>query len=83
MLNGLTQLAQGLYEQAVKRSKEDNISIDRAFEVEVEEMNIFLVKLDKKYYEELRPKHTVEESMNQLVEWTSFYPKDQKLKSNE
>ncbi len=75
MLEGLTKLAQGLYEQALKRQKEDGISIERAFEIEVEEMNIFLAKLDEKYYKDLRPRHNVEEAMQRLVEWTAFKPK--------
>jgi len=75
MLEGLTKFAQGLYEQALKRQKADNIPIDRAFEIEVEEMNIFLIKFDEKYYSELRPKHSVAEAMDQLVEWTASQPK--------
>lgn len=75
MLHGLTDFAQGLYEQALKRQKEDGIAIERAFEIEVEEMNIFLAKLDEKYYDELRPKHSVDEAMAKLVEWASAYPK--------
>ncbi len=75
MLGGLTMLAQGLYEQALKRSIEDDVSIERAFEIEVEEMNIFFTKLDEKYYADLRPKHDVVESMDQLVEWCVAYPK--------
>lgn len=75
MLEGLTKFSQGLYEQALKRQKEDGIPIDRAFEIEVEEMNIFLTKLDEKYYNELRPKHTVAEAMDKLVEWTASQPK--------
>ena len=75
MLAGLTMFSQGLYEQALKRQQEDNILIDKAFEIEVEEMNIFLTKLDEKYYKELRPKHTVLEAMDKLVEWSAFQPK--------
>ncbi len=75
MLKGLTMFAQGLYEQALKRQREDGISIGRAFEIEVEEMNIFLTKLDEKYYEELRPTHNVEEAMGKLTEWTAAYPR--------
>jgi len=75
MLEGLTKFAQGLYEQALKRQKEDGIPIEQAFEIEVEEMNIFLTKLDEKYYSELRPKHNVAEAMDKLVEWAAFQPK--------
>lgn len=74
MLHGLTEFAQGLYEQALKRQSQDNIPIERAFEIEVEEMNIFLTKLDEKYYAELRPKHGVDEAMKKLVEWSATYP---------
>ena len=70
MLRGLTEFAQGLYEQAAKRSKKENISLDRAFEIEVEEMNVFLAELDRRYYEDLRPRHSVDESMRKLVDWT-------------
>lgn len=75
MLHGLTEFAQGLYEQALKRQQQDGIPIERAFEIEVEEMNIFLVKLDEKYYDELRPKHGVAEAMEKLVEWSAAYPR--------
>jgi len=75
MLKGLTMFAQGLCEQALKRQEEEGISVERAFEIEVEEMNIFLTKLDEKYYEELRPKHTVEEAMDMLVEWAAAQAK--------
>lgn len=75
MLEGLTKFSQGLYEQALKRQKKNNIPIERAFEIEVEEMNIFLAKLDEKYYSDLRPKHTVAEAMDKLVEWTASQPK--------
>jgi len=76
MLEGLTKFAQGLYEQAIKRSVGENIPIEQAFKIEVEEMNIFLTKLDEKYYKELRPKHAVSEAMEKLIEWTAFYPKN-------
>ncbi|NTW46409.1 MAG: hypothetical protein HGB18_05205 [Candidatus Moranbacteria bacterium] len=75
MLTGLTMLAQGLYEQAIKRSAEDAVPIERAFEIEVEEMNIFLTKLDETYYEELRPKNNVKDAMEKLIGWLAFYPK--------
>lgn len=75
MLEGLTKFAQGLYAQALDRSKREGIALERAFEIEVEEMNIFLTKLDEKYYNELRPKHTVAEAMALLVEWGAAYRK--------
>lgn len=73
MLEGLTKFSQGLYEQALKRQKNDGIPIERAFEIEVEEMNIFLTKLDEKYYNELRPRHSVAEAMEKLVEWMAAH----------
>ena len=76
MLDGLTKFSQGLYEQALKRSKEDCISIERAFEIEVEEMNIFLTRLDETYYKELRPQNNVVEAMEKLVGWCAFDPKN-------
>ena len=76
MLDGLTKFAQGLYEQALKRSKEDNVSIERAFEIEVEEMNIFLTRLDETYYNELRPKNNVTEAVKKLVAWCAFDAKN-------
>ena len=81
MLHGLTLFAQGLYEQALKRQQQDGIPIERAFEIEVQEMNIFLTKLDEKYYEELKPKHSVDEAMTKLVEWSAAYSKGVKLVS--
>lgn len=75
MLDGLTKFSQGLYEQAIKRSKEDGIAIERAFEIEVQEMNIFLAALDEKYYAELRPQNTVTEAMEKLIIWCAFSAK--------
>lgn len=72
MLDGLTKFSQGLYEQALKRSKEDCIPIERAFEIEIEEMNVFLTHLDKMYYEELRPKNDVATAMEKLIAWCAF-----------
>lgn len=69
MLKGLTDFAHGLYAQALKRSREEAISLERAFELEVEEMNIFLAELDRRYYEELRPKYSVDASMRKLTDW--------------
>ena len=68
MLHGLTEFAQGLYEQAEKRSKSDSISLEQAFKVEIEEMNIFLHELDRRYYEEIRPKHNPDEAMKVLLD---------------
>jgi len=75
MLKGLALFSQGLYEQALKRSQEENLSMERSFEIEVEEMNIFLTMLDDKYYGELRPRHNIKEAMDKLIEWMTFYPK--------
>lgn len=71
MLRGLTEFAQGLYEQALKRSVEEGISVERAFQIEIEEMNIFLAELDRRYYDDLRPQHSVPEAMKKLVEWAA------------
>jgi hypothetical protein len=68
MLKGLTLFAQGLYEQANKRSDEDNISTEASYERELEEMNIFLSELDRRYYEELRPKFGAKEGIKKLFE---------------
>ena len=75
MIRGLAEFTQGLYEQALKRSKDDGISVERAFEIEVAEMTVFLAEVDRRYYEELRPRHTVEEAMRQLVAWDVFESK--------
>lgn len=72
MLEGMAKFADGVFEQVVKRSERDGISLKRAFEIEMEEMGIFLIKLDEKYHKELRPQHNVEEAMNKLIEWTAF-----------
>jgi hypothetical protein len=73
VLKGLTLFAKGLYEQALKRSKKDKISIKRAFKAEIKEMNSFLPKLDKIYYEKLRPTHSVDKAMEKLVAWIKKY----------
>ena len=75
MLTGLTQFSQGLYEQALKRAKEEGISLERAFEIEVQEMNVFFAELDRKYYEELRPQYDVAEAIRKLVEWGASRPR--------
>ncbi|MFH0969801.1 MAG: hypothetical protein V1804_04800 [Patescibacteria group bacterium] len=68
MLKGLTLFAQGLYEQAKKRSEEDGVDLKESYDKEIEEMNIFLSELDRRYYEELRPKFGVEEGIKKLFE---------------
>lgn len=75
MIHGLAEFTKGLYEQALKRSREESITVERAFEIEVAEMTIFLAKLDEKYYDELRPKYDVATAQEQLIEWAAFYPK--------
>lgn len=76
MLHGLTELAQGLYKQALKRSREDRVTLERAFEIEVEEMNIFLTKLDARYYDDLRPEYNADEAMERLLNWADEYRKE-------
>ena len=68
MLSGLTLFAQSLYEAAIRKSKENNISVEEAMKIEIEEMNEFLFALDKKY-ESLRRTNPVPESMEKLVGW--------------
>jgi hypothetical protein len=68
MLEGLTIFAQSLYEAALRKSREKDITIEKAMEVEIEEMNAFLFALDSKY-EEFRKTHDVPESMSRLVSW--------------
>ncbi len=75
MLGALTVFSKGLMEQILKRSREDKISIERAFEIEVEELNIFLRMNSDMYHEQLRPKYGVEESMKKLLEWSASGPK--------
>lgn len=70
MLQGLTQFAQGLYQQALKRAEKEGISLDSAFQKEVHEMNVFLAALDEKYYEDLSKRLTVDQAMRELVSWT-------------
>lgn len=70
MLQGLTQFARGLYQQASKRAKTESISIEDAFDKEVHEMNVFLAALDEKYYEDLSKRMSVDEAMRELVGWT-------------
>lgn len=74
MLHGLTEFAQGLYEQALRRSEREGVPLERAFAIEVEEMNVFFAALDRRYYEELRPKHNVADAVERLVAWSAFEP---------
>ena len=69
MLNALTDFSKGLLEQIIKRARRDSISIEKAMEIEVEELNIFLALNSEKYHNQLRPKHSVTESMEKLIEW--------------
>ncbi len=68
MLSGLTLFAQSLYEAALRKSDEKSISIEKAMEVEIDEMNEFLFALDEKY-EGLRKNSNVQNSMEKLVSW--------------
>ncbi|GEM_PF-2487403 len=83
MIHGLAEFTRGLYEQALKRSREETIPIERAFEIEVAEMTIFLAKLDEKYYHELRPRHDVATAQQQLIDWAAFYPKQEQSVQSE
>jgi hypothetical protein len=69
MLQGLTLFAQGLYEAVLQRASERGISIEKAMEIEIEEMNVFLGALEEKY-QELRKAYSIDEAMRKLVEWT-------------
>ena len=54
MLNALTDFSKGLLEQIVKRSRRDSIAIEKAMDIEVEELNIFLALNSEKYHDHLR-----------------------------
>lgn len=41
MLTGLSLFAEGLFDQAIKRSKEDNLSLEDSLKQEISEMDIF------------------------------------------
>jgi hypothetical protein len=64
--------AQGLYEQAQRRSQEENVSLDRAFTTEVQEMTVFLAALDE-HYVELRRTLKVDQAMRELVVWAESH----------
>lgn len=68
MLKGLTEFAQGLYEQALRLSQEQGISLQDAMEKEIHEMNVFLAALDERY-EELRETRPVDAAMQDLTKW--------------
>jgi len=69
MLNALTDFSKGLLEQIVKRARRDSISMEKAMEIEVEELNIFLALNSEEYHNHLRPKYDVTKSMKKLIEW--------------
>jgi hypothetical protein len=48
MLEGLSLFAEGLFDQAIKRSGEDNLSLEESLKQEILEMNIFREILDSK-----------------------------------
>lgn len=75
MLGALTEFSVGVLEQILKRSREDGITVERALEIEVKELNIFLQMNSDKYHDELRPKYSVDEAMAKLIEWSAAYPK--------
>jgi hypothetical protein len=68
MIKGLTMFAQGLYSQAQKRAREEDVSLDEAFTKEVHEMSVFLAALDERY-EELKKTFGVDEAMRELIVW--------------
>ena len=72
MLNALTDFSKGLFEQILKRAKKESISLEKAMEIEVEELNIFLSLNSQKYHDSLRPKYDVRTSMEKLIEWSAF-----------
>ena len=69
MLNALTDFSKGLLEQIIKRAKRNSISLEKAMEIEVEELNIFLALNSDKYHKQLRPNYSVTDSMEKLIEW--------------
>lgn len=66
MLKGLTLFGQGLYASAIRLSKERKVPLERAMEIEIEEMNVFLAALDERY-DELRETQPVDVAMRELV----------------
>ncbi len=48
MLEGLSLFAEGLFEQAIKRSGEDGLSLEESLKQEISEMDIFREILDSK-----------------------------------
>ena len=48
MISGLRQFGEGLYDQAEKRSVEDDVTLRKSFDNELTEMDIFLEILEKK-----------------------------------
>ena len=68
MLAGLTLFAQGLYEQADKRAKEDNCSLEKSYNSEINEMTILLEKMDEEYYNHFRPLYGAEEGIKKWAE---------------
>ena len=70
--HALTDFSKGLFEQILKRAEKDSISIEKAMEIEIEELNIFLALNSQKYHDSLRPKYDVKTSMEKLIEWTAY-----------
>lgn len=54
MLAGLSIFAEGLFDQALKRAKEDKVSLEQSLKQEIHEMNIFREILDSKGENELQ-----------------------------
>ena len=81
MLDALTDFSKGLFEQILKRAKKESISLEKAMEIEVEELNIFLALNSEKYHDSLRPKYDVKKSMEKLIEW-SAYDAESEVKKN-
>jgi hypothetical protein len=59
MLKGLELFAEGLWEQAEKRSEEDKISIEESLKQEIKEMDIFKEILAKKNPEKVQGLHGI------------------------
>ena len=48
MLEGLSTFAEGLFDQAIKRSREDSLSLEDSLKQEIREMDVFREILDSK-----------------------------------
>ena len=51
MIEGISVFAEGIFEETLKRSREQKITLEEAFKNEIKDLGIFLETIENKYQE--------------------------------